>query len=451
MAASINDKFTEATNGSRPVPTTLTALLPSGASPGTATCGALTGWPTATAVHFIIYTVDVNGNKVSGSQTDWKGIVSGSTITGLVLKAGTNNGYSIGAVVEAAPTAAWADDLTEGLAVEHNQDGTHNNTVVAMLADNQTFTGNKTFSGVTTAEKIKFNAPQGFLINGQISRTVSSNNITVAIKGLDGNDPSASNPVYCRIGNTIRSITAALSVTKNAGTNWMSLGSTEHATQDIDVFVYLGYNATDGVVIGFSRVPYAQTYGDFSATTTNEKYAAISTITTAASTDTYELVGRVNVTLSASASYNWSVPATSVVINRPIFTTRWLSYTPTLTNFTGTINVAKYQLSVQKCDMYLKITQGASVTGNHTFTLPLSAHSDYAIFAPIHSTLNGYIQDLGTAQYPAQTQMTAANTLTLLCTSAAGTYTSPTATSATVPMTWVNGQDSFILEGSYPL
>lgn len=124
MAASINDKFTEATNGSRPVPTTLTALLPSGASPGTATCGALTGWPTATAVHFIIYTIDVNGNKVSGSQTDWKGIVSGSTITGLVLKAGTNNGYSIGAVVEAAPTAAWADDLTEGIAVSLDQDGT---------------------------------------------------------------------------------------------------------------------------------------------------------------------------------------------------------------------------------------------------------------------------------------------------------------------------------------
>ena len=105
--ASINDKFTEATNGSRPVPTTLTALLPSGASPGTATCGALTGWATNTAVHFVIYTVDVNGRKVSGSQTDWKGVVSGSTITGLVLKAGTNNGYAIGAIVEAAPTAAW--------------------------------------------------------------------------------------------------------------------------------------------------------------------------------------------------------------------------------------------------------------------------------------------------------------------------------------------------------
>lgn len=140
MAASINDKFTEATNGSRPVPTTLTALLPSGASPGTATCGALTGWATATAVHFVIYTVDVNGRKVSGSQTDWKGVVSGSTITGLVLKAGTNNGYAIGAVVEAAPTAAWADDVTEGIRVEHNQDGTHS----AITATSLVASGNST-------------------------------------------------------------------------------------------------------------------------------------------------------------------------------------------------------------------------------------------------------------------------------------------------------------------
>lgn len=141
MAASINDKFTEATNGSRPVPTTLTALLPSGASPGTATCGALTGWATATAVHFIIYTVDVNGRKVSGSQTDWKGVVSGSTITGLVLKAGTNNGYSIGAVVEAAPTAAWADDVTEGIMVEHNQNGTHNAVTAASVTATGTVQG----------------------------------------------------------------------------------------------------------------------------------------------------------------------------------------------------------------------------------------------------------------------------------------------------------------------
>ena len=65
-----------------------------------------------------------------------------------------------------------------------------------------------------------FYAPEGFLLNGKIVPSVASNNLTVAIKGLDGNNPSSTNPIYVRIGDTIRSITSALSVTKNAGTNW---------------------------------------------------------------------------------------------------------------------------------------------------------------------------------------------------------------------------------------
>lgn len=329
MAANINDKFTETTNGSRPVPTTLTAILPSGASPGTATVGALTGWATATAVHFIIYTVDVNGNKVSGSQTDWKGIVSGSTITGLVLKAGTNNGYSIGAVVEAAPTAAWADDVVEGLDVEHNQDGTHDNTLVGMLAGTQTFTGNKTFSGVTSALLLKTNVEQGYMLNGKISRSVASNNLTVAIKGLDGNDPSATNPVYVRIGDTVRSITAALSITVNAGTNWWGLGASYFVSTDQDIFVYLVWNTTDtAVTIALGKEPDMRVYSDRDSTSTNHGYL-VSSGSAPASTDEMEVVGRVNVTLGASASYNWSVPATSIVINRPIFETRTFSFTNT--------------------------------------------------------------------------------------------------------------------------
>lgn len=383
MAADINDKFTEATNGSRPVATTLTAILPSGSSPGTATCGALTGWPTATAVHFIIYTVDVNGRKVSGSQTDWKGIVSGSTITGLVLKAGTNNGYSIGAVVEAAPTAAWADDVTEGIAVEHNQDGTHKNTLVGMLAGNQTFTGVKTF------DAIKFNAPQGFLINGKIETSVASSDLTVAIKTLAGSDPSASSPVYCRIGNTVRSITSALSVTKNDATNWFGSGAAGLATQEIDYFVYLGYNATDGVVVGFARIPWARVYGDFSTTSTNDTYCAISTITTAASTDEYEVVGRFNAILSAGAGYTWSLPATSIIINRPIHETRLLQYTPQVTasvtpptlgsggNFE---QVGLYRIHQKLVDIpSLSIVFGsgggpAAGSGNYFIQLPISAN-----------------------------------------------------------------------------
>ena len=123
MAANSLDKFKLASNGSRPSPTTLTALKSIGAS--SITVGALTGWPTTTGVDFCIYTIDTSGNKVAGSQTDWSGTASGTTISNLTLRAGTDNGYAVGAIVESGPVAAWADDIVSGINVEHDQDGTH--------------------------------------------------------------------------------------------------------------------------------------------------------------------------------------------------------------------------------------------------------------------------------------------------------------------------------------
>ncbi len=123
MAAGITDLFTQATNGTRPVPTTLTSSR--AISAATISCGALTGWPTGTAVHFIIYTVNTSGEKVAGSQTDWKGIVSGTTITNCTLKAGSDSGDSIGAIVECGPSAAWANDIVAGMVQDHGQLGYH--------------------------------------------------------------------------------------------------------------------------------------------------------------------------------------------------------------------------------------------------------------------------------------------------------------------------------------
>lgn len=246
---------------------------------------------------------------------------------------------------------------------------------------------------IGTNNLLSFNAPQGYLINGELSISVGSNNLTVAIKTLAGSDPSATNPVYCRIGNTIQTLTAALSVTKNAGTNWFGSGATELATFEIDYFVYLGFNATDGITIGFARFPYALTYGDFNATSTNEKYAAISTITHATSTDNYELIGRFNAILSATASFNWSLPGTSVIVNRPIYETRSLSYQPTyggsgsLTYLTVTTTLARY--IINRNQMYVKVvttgTTGGTASTYVTFTLPISMANVDTTYLPIGS------------------------------------------------------------------
>lgn len=338
-----------------------------------------------TKVEFVSYT-SINGSKELVGVT--RGIDSFSA-----------KSHNDGAIVAFVISASHINELATGIlalesdwAVEHNSDGTHKDSVVVTLTGTQTLT-NKTFTtpvinGAVTGTMTppltfyasNFNAPEGFLLNGKIVPSVASNNLTVAIKGMDGNDPSASNPVYIRIGDTVRAITSALSVTKNAGTNWCNAGSSELATKEIDYFVYIGYNATDGVVVGFSRIPYANSYDDFSTTTTNEKYAAISTITNVAATDYYTVVGRFAATLSAGAGYTWTVPTFTAknLIQRPIFTTRQLSYTPTTTattgSYTSVATVGFYRVRDDMCHIrtVTTVTTIGTAAGNTRITTPFS-------------------------------------------------------------------------------
>lgn len=223
-------------------------------------------------------------------------------------------------------------------------------------------------------------APRGFLINGKIVPSVSSNNLTVAIKGLDGNDPSSANPVYCRIGDTVQVITSALSVTKNAGTNWFDSGGAEIATNEVDYFVYLGYNSTDGVTLGYSRLPFVHQYNEFSATSTNDRYCAISDVSNAAATDYYEVAGRFAATLSAGAGYTWTVPTFTAInlIQRPIYHTRKLVFTAVVTGFSSDPTSAFYYQIVND-KLHLNLRQsvvGTSNSGNFTIQSPLTAYED---------------------------------------------------------------------------
>ncbi len=123
MAASVNDHFNESTTNARPVAATTTAIKTIGAT--TLTVDSLADWPTDTAVHFTMFEIDANNAEVANTRTDWKAIKTGATTLGtLTLQAGTDREYPIGSKVICAPTAAWADDLIEGLLVSHDQDGT---------------------------------------------------------------------------------------------------------------------------------------------------------------------------------------------------------------------------------------------------------------------------------------------------------------------------------------
>jgi hypothetical protein len=227
------------------------------------------------------------------------------------------------------------------------------------------------------------------VINGKIVPTVASNNLTLSLKTFAGTDPSATDPIYVTIGSTVRAITSALSVTKNAGTNWFNAGSAELATKEIDYFVYIGYNATDGVTLGFSRIPYGAIYSNFSTTTTNEKYCAISTITNAASSDTYINIGRFSAFLTAGAGYTWSVPTytNSSLIQRPIFSTRWLSWIPVITAETGsltsyTLGTNQYQIDNETMNMSFSTTITNAGTGTNALiaTLPFTTAGTQSAF-----------------------------------------------------------------------
>jgi hypothetical protein len=222
--------------------------------------------------------------------------------------------------------------------------------------------GNILFSNGLDWISNSLGAPDSWMRNGKIVPSVASNNLTVALKNKAGNNPSATDPVTVTIGGVVRTITAALSVTKNAATNWFNAGSSELATKEIDYFVYLGYNTSDGVVIGFSRIPYANIYSDFSATTTNEKYAGISTITNATAGDNYVNIGRFAATLSAGGGYTWTVPTFTTVnlSQQPTYQSRTLSWLPTVSSSSGTYTSITTNCHYQF--LYDSLFENASVT-----------------------------------------------------------------------------------------
>ena len=226
-----------------------------------------------------------------------------------------------------------------------------------------------------------------FMSNGMISVTVASNNLTLALKNWLGNDPSSGNPVSVYLGGTQRTITAPLSVTVNAGTNTFNAGAAELKTQAIDYFAYLGWNSIDGITIGFSRI-VGRSYGDFSATATNEKYCAISIITHAVAANEYAIIGRFEATNSGTASYNWSVPTYTPtnLVQYPIINTRRLTWTPgkvTIGIIFGAtqfnVGMANYTITDQMCKIEIEVTGSTSGTTSSTIclTLPINA-TNYA-------------------------------------------------------------------------
>lgn len=135
--ASTSDKITDVRNAARP---NIARVLSGRASGGnTLSCDDLSGWPTASKVHFVTYQIDSDNNPVAGTQLDCYGIVSGSDITSFTVVDGSDSGNQVNDVVAMLPTAAWGQDLADALMNEHNRDGSHSDiTAGSVVTDSLT-------------------------------------------------------------------------------------------------------------------------------------------------------------------------------------------------------------------------------------------------------------------------------------------------------------------------
>lgn len=182
MSANITDKVTDVRNAARPN----SARVTSGRSTGGVTliCDNLAGWPTASKVHFVTYTVDSNSNPVAGSQLDCSGIVSGNNIGSFTVIDGTDSGNSVGDYVEMLPTAAWGQDLADALSVGHTRTGAH----VSGLPLTSPVLTTPVITDFTTATHTHASTAQG----GQLTGSTALVNSTVTADKLSTGASSAS-------------------------------------------------------------------------------------------------------------------------------------------------------------------------------------------------------------------------------------------------------------------
>jgi len=176
-----------------------------------------------------------------------------------------------------------------------------------------------------------------------ISRTVSGGNLTVSLLNFEWNTPTPTKPVKIMIWGVLRTITSALTMTIPWGiVSFFNAWSAELATKEIDYFIVLLYDSgTSSVKLWMTRAALGSIASNWIAASVNQTSEKVlydsywnNSWWTINSSSIVEHIGMFNAI--SSAWYVWSIPGTSVIINKPINETRFLDYTPTVT-WNGTV------------------------------------------------------------------------------------------------------------------
>lgn len=152
----ITDKLSQASssNSGRPVTASLSG---SGHTLGgtSITINDATNWSTVSVIYFSIYTTTTVGSatvKDTTSQTDWKGTLSGTTISNMTIVGGTDRDYVAGSIVELTPLARQWKDLYDWGTAEHKQTGAHSDvTADSITVEDIEITGDLTVTGSVAA------------------------------------------------------------------------------------------------------------------------------------------------------------------------------------------------------------------------------------------------------------------------------------------------------------
>jgi len=220
--------------------------------------------------------------------------------------------------------------------------------------------------------------------------TVATNDLTVKVTHPDGNNPSSARPLYFKIGDTIRSATAALSITIVDGTNWFNSGSAELGTLAVPYFVYAVWDSnSSAVALTIGRKSHYRIVAAAMSTATSENHIYNYANFTAG--DDMANIGYFEAILSLSGtSHLWSVPSFTGnnLRHQPTYESQIISYTPTHTSAGGaytnapTNAFARYAIKNEslwyEIDFDYNATSGGS--GASIVSLPFTAQ-DGAISA----------------------------------------------------------------------
>ena len=180
----ITDKFKK---GESLFSTTLSSGISTGTGE-TITLASVSGLPTDTELTITINRVDANGTETPTKMERITGTISGSTLTSYTrgTDGSTEQAHSAGSVIEYIFNSQDLNDVVDGILVEHGQDGTHDDTKVALLAGAQTVTGVKSFSATPKTDAIaEKTATTGVTVDGVLLKDGEVNTDTINAKTTD--------------------------------------------------------------------------------------------------------------------------------------------------------------------------------------------------------------------------------------------------------------------------